>query len=133
MEIERFFWSGESPAACLVAETEEGVIGFVELSIRGYAEGCDTDRIGYLEGWYVAPEWRRRGIGRALVLAAERWAQAQGCREFASDTPLENVASQAAHRALGFIEAERVVCYCKPLRVGPPPSREHARDSPPHA
>ncbi|MCC6931622.1 MAG: GNAT family N-acetyltransferase [Gemmatimonadaceae bacterium] len=123
MEIERFFWSAEAPAACLVAELEGDVVGFVELSIRSYAEGCETDRIGYLEGWYVAPAWRRRGIGRALVQAAEQWAQAQGCREFASDTLLDNAASQAAHQALGFTESERIVCYCKPLRAGAPPAR----------
>lgn len=127
MEIERFFWSTSDPVACLVAETADGIVGFVELAIRGYAEGCGEDRVGYLEGWYVAPEWRRRGIGRALVAAGEAWARAQGCRAFASDTPLANTASQAAHRALGFIEAERIVCYCKPLLA------DHPRDSPsPH-
>ncbi|MFN8666160.1 MAG: aminoglycoside 6'-N-acetyltransferase [Gemmatimonadaceae bacterium] len=143
MEIERFFWSAEAPAACLVAEMEDGVVGFVELSIRTYAEGCDTDRIGYLEGWYVAPAWRRRGIGRALVQAAEHWAQAHGCREFASDTPLDNVTGQAAHQALGFTESERIVCYHKPLRASAPtahgvpsasPARTdlHARRTPFH-
>lgn len=115
MEIERFFWSPGDTAACLVAEAEGDVVGFVELDIRPYAEGCTTDRVGYLEGWYVAPAWRRRGIGRALVTAAEAWAGAQGCREFASDTPLGNTGSQAAHQALGFREVERIVCYCKSL------------------
>ena len=40
-------------------------VGFAELSIRNCAEGCVTDRIGYLEGWYVEPEVRRQGVGRA--------------------------------------------------------------------
>ena len=120
MEIERFFWSPGDPTACLVAETEDGVVGFVELPIRHYAEGCETDRVGYLEGWYVTPAWRRRGVGRTLVAAGEAWARTHGCREFASDTQLDNTASQAAHHALGFTEAERIVCYCKPLLANPP-------------
>lgn len=124
-DITRFFWSGNDDAACLVADGPEGIIGFVELSIRPYAEGCVTDRVGYLEGWYVAPAWRRRGVGRALVAASERWAREQGCREFASDTPIDNHASQAAHEALGFLTAERIVCYCKPL-VGQVASPAHA-------
>ena len=119
MEIERFFWSPGDPIACLVAEAEGGVVGFAELTIRSYAEGCKTDRVGYLEGWYVAPAWRRRGIGRALVAAGEQWAREHGCREFASDTPLDNTASQSAHRALGFTEAERIVCYRKSLSSDP--------------
>lgn len=45
-------------------------MGFVEASLRPYAEGCDTRPVGYLEGGYVAPEWRGQGIGRALVEAA---------------------------------------------------------------
>jgi len=45
-------------------------VGFVEVSLRPYAEGCDTRPVGYLEGGYVAPEWRGQGIGRALVEAA---------------------------------------------------------------
>lgn len=114
-DITRYFWSGDDDAACLVADSPGGIIGFVELSIRPYAEGCVTERVGYLDGWYVAPAWRRRGVGRALVAASEAWARRQGCREFASDTPLDNITSQAAHQALGFVEAERITCYCKPL------------------
>ena len=33
--------------------------GFVEVSIRPFAEGCHSGRVGYVEGWYVAPGSRR--------------------------------------------------------------------------
>jgi aminoglycoside 6'-N-acetyltransferase I len=86
-----------------------------EISIRSYAEGCATDRVGFLEGWFVVPEHRRRGIGGALVRAAERWALAQGCREFASDALADNDESALAHRALGFTEVGMIRCFRKDL------------------
>ncbi|PYO48007.1 MAG: AAC(6')-I family aminoglycoside N-acetyltransferase, partial [Gemmatimonadetes bacterium] len=90
-------------------------LGFAELSIRNYAEECVTDRVGYLEGWYVAPEARRRGIGRALVAAAEEWARQSGCIEFGSDALIDNQVSAAAHRALGFVETVQIRCFRKDL------------------
>ena len=102
-------------AVLLAVDDRDRPIGFVELSIRPYAEGCSTRDVGFLEGWYVEPEWRRQGIGALLVKASEHWARAQGCREFASDTQLENVGSQEAHRALGFEEVERLVAFRKAL------------------
>ncbi len=92
-------------------------MGFAELSIRHGAEGCDTDRVAYLEGLYVAPHARRRGIARALIEAAERWARKQGCTEFASDTQPDNRISILAHRALGFQDAGMVLCFRKRVRV----------------
>lgn len=114
-DIARYFWSLPADELCLVAEEEGVVVGFAELSVRPYADGCATDRVGYLEGWYVAPPWRRRGVGRALVAGGEAWARERRCREFASDTELENGMSQDAHVALGFAEVARVVCYRKSL------------------
>src|SRR5436309_11404597 len=77
--------------AVLVAVDDGGAaIGFAELSRRPYAEGCDTSPVGFLEGWFVAREWRGRGVGRALVGAAEEWARGRGCRELASDTNYDN-------------------------------------------
>jgi aminoglycoside 6'-N-acetyltransferase I len=102
--------------AALIAVGDDGTpIGFVELSVRSYAEGCDTDRVGYLEGWFVAAEHRQAGVGRALVRAAEDWARAQGCTEFASGAELTNVISASAHEALGFAEVERQIHYRKDL------------------
>ena len=92
-----------------------GLCGFVELSRRPYAEGCDTSPVGYIEGWYVDPDQRHRGIGRQLIAAAEAWARGQGCAEMASDADLSNIASQQAHQRLGYSEVERIVCFRKAL------------------
>lgn len=116
-EIEKFF-AGQlrMPLAVLVAENElGGLIGFAELSIRAFAEGAVTDRVAYLEGWYVDPPERRRGVGRALLAVAEDWARAQKCAEFGSDALMDNELSAAAHLSLGFVETERIRCFLKTL------------------
>jgi aminoglycoside 6'-N-acetyltransferase I len=116
-EIDRFFTGqARDPGAVLLAEDSSGrAIGLAELSVRPCAEGCRSDRVAYLEGWFVVPEARRRGVGRALVEAAEEWGRAQGCSEFASDTQPDNAVSAATHRALGFTEAGLVLCFRKDL------------------
>ena len=115
-EVERFFTTGvRNLLAVLMAFDAGRPVGFAELSIRNCAEGCETDRVAYLEGWYVAPHARRRGVGRALVEAAEVWGRAQGCTEFASDTEIDNAVSAAAHHALGFAETERLRTVRKAL------------------
>lgn len=102
--------------AVLVVPDDSGrLVAFAEVSLREWAEGCESRPVGYLEGWYVAPAWRRRGLGRALVEAAERWAQARGAREFASDVEPDNAASLAAHARLGFREVGRAVLFAKRL------------------
>ena len=116
-EIARYFAGTlREPLEVLLAHDAAGaVVGFAELSIRSYAEDCVTDRVAYLEGWYVVPEARRRGVGRVLVAAAERWARAQGCSEFASDALIDNAVSALAHRALGFVETVQIRCFRKAL------------------
>jgi len=116
-EIAQYFAGAlRMPLEVLLAVDDSGTaIGFAELSIRAYAEDCLTDRVAYLEGWYVVPDARRRGVGRALVEAAEAWARAQGCTEFGSDAVIDNEASAMAHRALGFVETVQIRCFRKAL------------------
>jgi Sortase and related acyltransferases len=120
-EIDEFFAGRlNMPLEVLLASDEKGnAVGFAELSIRPYAEDCETDRVAYLEGWYVEPHARRQGVGRALVVAAERWAKAQGCTEFGSDALIDNHASAAAHRAVGFTETVQIRCFRKTLEREP--------------
>ena len=119
-EIGRYFAdeSPSRPAEVLLAENERGqVIGFAELAIRPYAEGCLTNRVVYLEGWFVDESVRRQGVGRALIAAAEEWGRSQGCSEFASDADPENHVSIAAHRATGFSDVGLVRCFRKDLQT----------------
>jgi aminoglycoside 6'-N-acetyltransferase I len=77
--------------------------------------GTESSPVGFVEGVYVIPSMRRKGVARMLFDAIGDWARARGCQELASDALLENEASQRAHRALGFRETERVVYFAKPL------------------
>ena len=100
----------------LVADAGEGkLVGFLEVSIRPFVEDCHTDHVGYLEGWFVEPEYRESGIGKELVGEAERWAREKGCSEMASDAEVGNEMSLAAHADLGYRETSRLVHLRKDL------------------
>ncbi len=115
-EIENYFGAGQFGLDCaLVAEIDERLVGLAELSVRPWAEGCSTSQVGYLEGWYVAPDYRRSGVGRELLAASERWARDRGCREFASDATSDNQVSRDVHLACGFREVGLIRCFHKAL------------------
>jgi aminoglycoside 6'-N-acetyltransferase I len=119
-------WLSRPDAAVLVVPRDNGgglvewgewphLAGFAEVGTRSVADSCETSPVAYLEGWFVDADMRLRGVGTALVRAAEEWARTKGYREIASDTQIENVRSQRAHEALGFIEVDRVAVYRKVL------------------
>lgn len=101
----------------VIAHDGEGdAIGFAEADLRrDYVEGCKTSPVVFLEGIYVAPGHRRKGVAAALIRAVEDWGRKQGCTEFASDAVIDNLDSQAMHRATGFTETTRVVYFRKEI------------------
>ena len=99
-----------------VADGNNGhLAGFLEVSIRPFVEDCESDNVGYLEGWFVDEEHRRQGIGRELVRTAEVWARSKGCTEMASDVEFGNNISLSAHKELGYGETSRLVHLKKDL------------------
>lgn len=108
------------PLALFVALEGTRIVGFVEVGLRSHANGCDPIRpVGFIEGWFVAADSRRRGVGRQLVEHAESWAAAQGATELASDTWIDAEVSQHAHAALGFEVVDRCVDFRKPITASP--------------
>jgi aminoglycoside 6'-N-acetyltransferase I len=114
-EIEAFFSAPRRWTALVMARPDGRLMGLIELSIRQYAEGCTSDNVGYIEGWYVDPDVREQGCGRELVLAGEEWARSCGCTEMGSDALITNDISIHAHMALGYQEVERQVVFRKEL------------------
>ncbi len=86
-EIARFFAGNLSePIAVFLAESETGsIVGLVELSLRSDIPGLLGRRTGYVEGLYVAPLYRFRGVASFLLQHSRNWARQQACDAFASD------------------------------------------------
>jgi aminoglycoside 6'-N-acetyltransferase I len=108
------YFGGDTRIAVEVLVVDLGggrLAGFVELGIRPIAEGCVSSDVAYLEGWWVDPDLRRSGAGRALVERAVAWARERGCEELASDTEPDNEVSAAAHEACGFEDVGLVRCF----------------------
>jgi aminoglycoside 6'-N-acetyltransferase I len=114
-EVEEFFRQPKWTTFVAERNTDK-LCGFIEVGQRPYAEGCETSPVAYIEGWYVDASSQRQGVGRKLVQTAEAWAKEQGFAEIASDTWTNNQTSIEAHKALGFDEVERLVCFMKRLK-----------------
>jgi GNAT superfamily N-acetyltransferase len=118
-ETENYFEAGLELPVVFVAEEAGGLVGFLELDFRKYAAGCRSSPVAFVEGWYVDPPARGRGVGRALMREAEVYARINGSDELASDAGLDNLQGIVAHAALGFEEVEQVACFRRPLSAQP--------------
>ena len=54
----------------------------------------------------VLPEFRRRGVGRALLLAAERHARERGCCKLTLEVREDNVTARGLYAERGFRDFE---------------------------
>lgn len=116
-EIEEFFaGNAVDIVETFVVERPSGnLAGFIELNIRSFVEGSRSTQVPYVEAWYIDPDIRGKGIGKSLIEKAEKWSLDKGFNEMGSDAELENQGSIAAHKALGFKEVDRIVCFLKKL------------------
>ena len=116
LAVETELLLSDEGAAIFLAFCEDMPIGFAQVQLRrDYVEGTATSPVGYLEGVYVESAHRLKGIAKRLVETSEAWAKEKGCLEFASDCELANTDSILFHKAIGFSEANRIVCFVKGL------------------
>lgn len=113
-EMENYIISDNGAVFIYFSETIP--VGFAQCNLRNdYVEGTESSPVGYLEGIFVKVEYRKRGIGKKLLIQCEEWAKRKGCSEFASDCELNNTESLKFHLQLGFEEANRIICFKKNL------------------
>lgn len=112
----KYLIQSDKNAAFLFRNKKVDFIAFATFSLRtDYVEGTHSSPVGYLEGIYVRPAFRKQGVAAKLLKAGEAWCRKNGCLEMASDAELDNEISQAFHRNAGFEEVNRIVCFKKRL------------------
>jgi aminoglycoside 6'-N-acetyltransferase I len=114
-ETDQFLSDPNQVAFVVERDDGSGLCGMVEAGVRPFANGVDEQPCAFVEGWWVDPDVRRIGVGRALIAAVEDWARQRGFHELGSDALLDNLLSHTAHLALGFEERERTVNFRKYL------------------
>ena len=103
-------------AVCFIKYVDDKPIAFAQCQLRhDYVEGTESSPVGYLEGIFVSEGYRKKGYAAELLYECEKWAKEKGCHEFASDCELVNEDSLKFHMALGFEEANRIICFRKDL------------------
>jgi ribosomal protein S18 acetylase RimI-like enzyme len=82
----------------------DGPHGLAVLRFRRaiWTEGLEC----YLAELYVVPDRRRRGLGRALMLAAIELARERGADSMDLNTAEQDVAARALYESLGFSRTE---------------------------
>jgi len=85
-------------AAVLVAQSPDGIVGRLSLSRDPHPASRHVADLGLM----VAAGWRRRGVGRALMLGAEEWAREVGIRKLELHVLPYNEAAIGLYETLGY-------------------------------
>jgi GNAT superfamily N-acetyltransferase len=91
----------------LGARLDGKLVGVAQFFVHPSTTGPDAC---YLEHLFTRPAWRRKGVGRALVVAVTAWARSRGCGRLywlthETNTEARALYDQVAERS-GFIEYE---------------------------
>ena len=92
----------------LVAEENGAIVGSVMAGYDGHR--------GWLSYLAVAPEFQRRGVGRALVEQAQQVLEGMGCPKITLQVRASNTEVVAFYERLGFV-CEEVLSMGKRLEV----------------
>lgn len=94
-------------AQVLLAHDGDVLAGFCIL----HQERLARKRVGYIVTLDVAPAYRRKGLGSALMQAIERQARAEGCVALALHVFTGNDVAMQFYERYGFAASHRVEAF----------------------
>ena len=89
----------EPESECFVVQNSDEVVGFVVVNIA-----CE---IAELESVAVIESMRRKGVGRALCVAAIAWSRGTAAQEIELEVRASSEGALSLYRSLGFCEQGR--------------------------
>jgi len=115
-EIARRFTrlDGRDDQALLVAEEAGEVVGWLQVVAYPYLE---TDGSAEIRALVVADGRRSRGIGMALISAAEAWAARHGCPTLRVRSNVIRDRAHAFYERHGFERVKTQHCFQKPIHI----------------
>jgi ribosomal protein S18 acetylase RimI-like enzyme len=81
--------------------------GFVVLTV-GFSMDYGGLR-GFIDDFYVAPPYRRRGLGHAALEEVKRACRRRGVRALVVETGPQNDAAISAYRSVGFSDSRQLL------------------------
>jgi ribosomal protein S18 acetylase RimI-like enzyme len=101
----------DTGGAIFVAETDEGIVGFVCVLSRKISKDIiyQEREHAYVTDLVVSKDYRNRGVGKQLMHAAEAHASASGATRIRVGVLNANVVAHGLYRQLGYIDNEIVL------------------------
>lgn len=123
--LERRFlrMAAHSEQALLVAQSGAQIVGWIHVHPQLLLE---ADAFAEIGGLVVDQQARRTGAGRALVAAAQRWAQEHGFERIRVRSNINREEAHDFYPALGFVRLKTQHTYelrCGAFQVGKESSR----------
>ena len=102
-----------SPSACCLGAYQDGnLVGSMVILFRR------NTRVARIYSIAVAPAARSMGIGRKMMLRAEREAKAHGCDRLRLEVRLDNTSAIRLYESLGFEDTQILPGYYEDGAVG---------------
>jgi diamine N-acetyltransferase len=96
-------------AAWFLAEADGRIVGFVTLRLRPASHELFLvpEARAIVESLGILPAWRRRGIARQLMAAAEQWARQRGARRILLNVWEFNAGALGFYATVGYTTFSR--------------------------
>lgn len=113
----RFIGERLTNADSVILIADEPAAGFTQLYPS--FSSASAARIYVLNDLFVAPTWRRTGVGRALLKAAETFARDAGAVALSLSTAIDNRPAQSLYESMGWLRDRRFYHYDLAIDIKP--------------